>query len=63
MNYNKAITFSAPDAPHLHWLPILAFHGITEWHGRRFDEPLTYLGYPLIHLTTYQPFFSVAFDC
>ncbi len=43
MNYNKAITFSAPDAPHLHWLPILAFHGIAVWHGRRFDEPLTYL--------------------
>lgn len=53
MSYDKTIAFPVPDAPHPHWLPILASHGINDWHDRHSDEPITYLGYPLIHSATH----------
>ncbi|KAG1050344.1 hypothetical protein G6F43_007375 [Rhizopus delemar] len=52
MNFDKTIAFSVSGLPHPHWPPVLAAHGITKWHGRRSIEPLTYLGYPLVHSTT-----------
>ncbi|KAG1275997.1 hypothetical protein G6F62_012279 [Rhizopus arrhizus] len=58
MNYDKTIAFSISGTPHPHWLPALASHGITQWHDRYSDEPLTYLGYPLMHSTAHHHSFQ-----
>ncbi|KAG1138278.1 hypothetical protein G6F37_010760 [Rhizopus arrhizus] len=57
MNFGKTIAFSVSGLPHPHWPPVLATHGITKRHDRRSIEPLTYLGYPLVHSTTQHQFF------
>ncbi|EIE88878.1 hypothetical protein RO3G_13589 [Rhizopus delemar RA 99-880] len=58
MNFDKTIAFSISGIPHLHWLPALASYGITKWHDRYSDEPLTYFGYPLMQSTAHRRLFQ-----
>ncbi|KAG1584451.1 hypothetical protein G6F48_007876 [Rhizopus delemar] len=58
MNFDKTVAFSISGIPHLHWLPALASYGITKWHDRCSDEPLTYLGYPLMQSTVHRRLFQ-----
>ncbi|KAG0762198.1 hypothetical protein G6F62_002864 [Rhizopus arrhizus] len=58
MNFDKTIAFSVSGLPHPHWPSVLATHDITKWYNRRSIEPLTYLGYSLVHSTTQHQFFQ-----
>ncbi|KAG1487848.1 hypothetical protein G6F54_012411 [Rhizopus delemar] len=58
MNFDKTVAFSISGIPHPHWLPALASYGITKWHDRCSDEPLTYLGYPLMQSTAHRRLFQ-----
>ncbi|KAG1056999.1 hypothetical protein G6F43_001131 [Rhizopus delemar] len=58
MNFDKTVAFSIFGIPHLHWLPALASYGITKWHDRYSDEPLTYFGYPLMQSTAHRRLFQ-----
>ncbi|KAG1493481.1 hypothetical protein G6F47_012877 [Rhizopus delemar] len=58
MNYDKTVAFSVSGIPHPHWLPTLAFYGITQWHNRLSVESLIYLGYPLMHSNAHHNWFQ-----
>ncbi|ORE02370.1 hypothetical protein BCV72DRAFT_338757 [Rhizopus microsporus var. microsporus] len=49
MNYDKTIAFSLSGQPSPSWRTIIFTAHISQWHGRTSDEPLKYLGYPIIY--------------
>ncbi|KAG1050125.1 hypothetical protein G6F43_007574 [Rhizopus delemar] len=57
-DFAETVAFSISGIPHLHWLPALASYGITKWHDRCSDEPLTYLRSPLMQSTAHRRLFQ-----